>query len=91
MKVKSKPKLRIAIGYEFRTHGNQLRLVLFYTKDDKVVYAERGGGVLNLYEAHRVSSRKRFLAACCERLEKVSPKMLKRVIVSSHADRLIGK
>ena len=92
MKTNSVPKPRIAKQYEYKAKNNQDRLVLGYTKDRRVVYAERGGGVKYPYKVRRTCARALFRKDIYWRsAEKVSLKMFNIVKAATHADSVIGK
>lgn len=92
MKTKSVPKLRVAKQYEYKAKNDQDRLVLGYTKDRRVVYAERGGGVKNRYTVRHTCARDLFRKDIYWRsAEKVSLKMFNIVKAVTHADSVIGK
>ncbi len=63
---------QIVPGWVFRTNRNQHRVVLGFDAHGRVVYASRGGNVLNAFHNQRSTcSVESFAEKCTERLHQV--------------------
>jgi hypothetical protein len=59
-------------GWIYRTKNNQERLVLGWDKEGRVVYASRGGNVMNEFKnCHTRSSNQRFAEAVDKKVREV--------------------
>ena len=75
----------VEAGYLYKTDNNQERVVLGCNVNGKVVYASRGGNVLNNFDHHVPCSVERFAASCSEKLYKVDETRFNEIIESSNA------
>ena len=61
----------IEVGYLYRTETNQHRVVLDY-RDGQVIYASRGGNVLNEFTQRDKCKNETFAEVCSEKLYKIN-------------------